>query len=138
MKNAPFHLSLPCRSISMTEDFYVTVIGASLGRHTSRWLDIDLFGNQITFTRAGEFNFDYRSYKFEETVLPAFHFGVIIDQETWKNIYDRLMDSSYDITNEVSFLLGKPGEHRSFFIQDPNGHMVEFKCFKNQGDMFAN
>lgn len=137
MKKAPFHISLPCTSISKTKDFYVDVIGAGLGRNTSRWLDVDLFGNQITFTKSGEFNFAYRSYKFEHSVLPAFHFGVIVDHETWERIYHKLMASEYEITTEVTFLQGKTGEHVSFFIQDPNGHMVEFKSFRNQKEMFG-
>lgn len=129
-------MSLPCASISKTQDFYIDVIGANLGRHSSRWLDIDLFGNQITFTKAGEFNFTYRSYKFEDSVLPAFHFGVIVDRETWNGVYQKLVSSQYEITTEVTFLVGKTGEHVSFFIQDPNGHMVEFKSFKNTNEMF--
>ncbi len=129
-------MSLPCTSISKTQDFYIDVIGANLGRHSSRWLDIDLFGNQITFTKAGEFNFTYRSYKFEDSVLPAFHFGVIIDRVTWNGVYQKLISSQYEITTEVTFLVGKTGEHVSFFIQDPNGHMVEFKSFKNANEMF--
>jgi len=137
MKKAPFHLSLPCSSISKTEDFYVDVIGASLGRHSSRWLDIDLFGNQITFTKSGDFNFAYRSYKFEESVLPAFHFGVIVHHDTWEVLYNRLSASEYDITTETTFLKDKVGEHVSFFIQDPNGHMVEFKSFRDQKEMFG-
>lgn len=137
MKTAPFHLSLPCRSISKTEDFYVDVIGAGLGRHSPRWLDIDLFGNQITFTRSGTFKFDYKSYRFEDSVLPSFHFGVIVDREVWDQIYHRLSASEYGITAEVTFLKDKTGEHVSFFIQDPNGHMVEFKSFRSIKEMFS-
>ncbi len=129
-------MSLPCTSISKTEDFYVDVIGAGLGRHSSRWLDINLFGNQITFTKSGDFNFSYRSYKFEDSVLPAFHFGVIVDRKIWQTLYQRLMASEYEITTEVTFLKDKVGEHVSFFIQDPNGHMVEFKSFENEKEMF--
>lgn len=136
MKTARFHLSLPCSSISKTEDFYIDVIGAGLGRHTSRWLDVDLFGNQITFTKSGEFNFAYRSYKFEDAVLPSFHFGIIVDRGTWDTIHHRLLASEYEITTEVTFLKDKTGEHVSFFIQDPNGHMVEFKSFREQREMF--
>ena len=121
MKKAPFHLSLPCSSISKTEDFYVSVVGARLGRHSSRWLDVDLFGNQITFTKSGDFNFAYRSYKFEESDLPAFHLSV----------------TEYDITSETIFLKDKVGEHLSFFIQDPNGYKVEFKSFRDQKEMFG-
>lgn len=136
MKNAPFHMSLPCESISRTKDFYVDVIGAELGRNSHQWLDIDLFGNQITFTKSGDFDFAFKAYKFEDTVLPSFHLGVIIGRETWNALYDKLMASEYEITTEVTFLKGKTGEHMSFFLDDPNGYTIEFKCFAKQDEMF--
>lgn len=137
MKNAPFHMSLPCLSISKTADFYIGLIGAELGRNSSRWLDINLFGNQVTFTKAGNFNFAFKTYKFEETVLPSFHFGVIVDEITWNQLHTKLIKSQYGLITEVVFLKDKVGEHKSFFIQDPNGHMVEFKCFKKQQEVFV-
>lgn len=136
MKNFPFHLALPCRSISITKDFYIDTLGAGLGRHTSHWLDIDLFGNQITFTKSGPFDFIFKSYKFEESVLPSFHFGIIVDKDTWISLYASLNDSRYEVTTEVVFLRDKSGEHRSFFVQDPNGYRVEFKCFSQPKDVF--
>ncbi len=137
MKNSPFHLALPCLSISKTEDFYVSLLGANLGRNASRWLDIDLFGNQITFTKAGNFSFSFKTYKFEDTVLPSFHFGVVVDNGTWDQLYTKLSNSDYEHTKEVVFLKDKTGEHKSFFIQDPNGHNVEFKCFSNPKEIFS-
>ena len=138
MKSAHFHMSLPCYSISQTKDFYVNILGADLGRHSHQWLDIDLFGNQLTFIKSGGFDFTFKSYKFEDTVLPSFHFGVIIDRELWDTLYNKLAVSSYEITTEVTFLKDKTGEHTSFFITDPNDFTVEFKCFQNQNEMFKN
>ncbi len=137
MKNAPFHISLPCSSINRTKEFYVNTIGAELGRNSFLWLDINLFGNQITFTKSGDYKFSFKSYKFGDTVLPSFHFGVIVDRETWGRLYNKLSASEYGLTTEATFLKDKTGEHSSFFIEDPNGHMVEFKSFRDQGEMFA-
>ncbi len=137
MMPSRFHMSLPCTSVLKTKEFYTEVIGARIGRNSSRWIDVDLFGNQITFTRCGEFKFDFKSYKFEETVLPAFHFGVIIDRSTWDSLYNRLNESEYDMTREATFLKDKKGEHTSFFIRDPNGHTLEFKTFKIPKDIFS-
>ncbi len=130
-------MSLPCASISKTKDFYVDLLGAEMGRNSTQWMDINLFGNQITFIKAGEFNFSFKPYKFENIVLPSFHFGVIVDKETWDLLYKRLEVSAYVFTTEATFLKDKKGEHISFFIQDPNGHTVEFKSFRNHRDMFA-
>ncbi len=137
MKTLPFHLALPCRSISVTRDFYIDTLGASLGRHTSNWLDVNLFGNQITFTKAGAFDFSYKSYKFEDSVLPSFHFGIIVDKETWISLYANLNESRYEVTSEVIFLKDRKGEHRSFFVLDPNGYRVEFKCFREPKEIFS-
>jgi extradiol dioxygenase family protein len=137
MKTLPFHLALPCSSISVTRDFYVGTLGADLGRHTTHWLDIDLFGNQITFTKSGPFNFNFKSYKLEDSILPSFHFGIIVDKETWVSLYANLSNSEYEVTSEVVFLKDKKGEHRSFFVEDPNGYRVEFKCFNREKDIFA-
>jgi extradiol dioxygenase family protein len=137
MITLPFHLALPCRSISVTRDFYVDILGAEMGRRTTQWLDINLFGNQITFTKSGPFNFNFKSYKFEDTVLPSFHFGIIIDKETWLSLYANLSNSEYEVTQEVVFLKDKKGEHRSFFVEDPNGYRVEFKCFNQQKHVFV-
>lgn len=138
MSQSVFHVSLPCYSISKTTNFYVDVIGAKQGRYTSQWVDIDLFGNQITFTKAGEFAFMYKSYKFEDSVLPAFHFGVILNRNTWEAIHHRLINEQGLKVKATTFLAGKHGEHSSFFVEDPNGFMVEFKCFKEGGQVFAN
>jgi hypothetical protein len=137
MKNSAFHLSLPCYSVTKTKNFYLDVIGAKLGRHSTQWIDIDLFGNQITFTKSGEFSFIYKSYKFGDTILPAFHFGVILDEKTWNIMFNRLSEKRDEPTVAATFLKDKKGEHTSFFVEDPNGYVVEFKKFKETQQVFA-
>lgn len=131
-----FHLSLPCKSISATRQFYVDLLGAREGRSTSGWIDIDLMGNQITFTKSGPFQFNFKSYKFEDAVLPAFHFGLIVPKQKWDEMYNRLKDGPEEISAAITFLSGKAGQHTSFFITDPNGHTVEFKSFSNDSEIF--
>lgn len=82
-----FHISLPCRHIDATQKFYTKIIGATKGRKSQNWVDINLFGHQITFTKSGNFKFDYPSYIFEKTVLPSFHFGVILSNDVWQDLY---------------------------------------------------
>jgi len=136
MPKASFHLSLPCVSVSTTKAFYSDILGASLGRMSTQWVDVDLFGNQITFIKSGEFSFQYKSYKFEEAVLPAFHFGVLVNGRQWEELLARLQGLSLELPVNALFLQDKPGAHRSFFIEDPNGYMVEFKHFLESADVF--
>lgn len=133
---AQFHLALPCTSINKTLTFYREVLGASIGRSSVKWADIDLFKNQITFTECGPFNFDCNSYNFNDDVLPSFHFGVILENKEWNALLKRLQLNAYPMTSQVKFLEHKIGEHHSFFIKDPNDYTVEFKCFLNSSEVF--
>ncbi|WP_445958096.1 VOC family protein [Yeosuana sp.] len=134
--NTPFHMSLPCISIKETKSFYVDSIGATYGRNNQNWIDINLFGHQITFIKAKKFNFNNPNYIFEGKILPSFHFGVIVDVDTLKKVYAKLEALKLDLVSESTFLKGQMGEHTSFFIKDPNGYMLEFKSFKAKDTIF--
>ena len=131
-----FHVSLPCLSVKATKNFYTNSIGATLGRAAQTWVDINLFGHQLTFIKAEKFNFNSPNYVFEGNILPSFHFGIIVDEATWNGIYDKLNKSNLEVVKKTIFLKDKPGEHSSFFIKDPNDYLLEFKNFKHAEDMF--
>ena len=130
-----FHMSLPCLSITQTKAFY-TNIGCSLGRMTQNWVDVNLFGHQITFIKDKKFSINNPNYVFEGKILPSFHFGIIVDLKTWDSIYNKLKSQELDVVTEATFLKDKTGEHVSCFVKDPNDYMLEFKRFKNPTDMF--
>ncbi|MBT8209598.1 MAG: VOC family protein [Eudoraea sp.] len=131
-----FHLALPCLDLEETRAFYQDLLKAGAGRKSETWLDINLYGHQITFALAGNFNFQFKNYRLQDYVLPSFHFGLIVSRSFWQELYDRLSAMDIEITTEATFLENEVGEHLSFFIQDPNGYMVEFKCFRKEGDVF--
>jgi len=137
MKNYAFHLALPCQDLEKTKDFYVNILDASLGRFTDNWIDINLYENQITFTKSGKFNFDFKNYRLGNQILPSFHFGVIVDTDLWGKLYSKLFQMNLEVSTEATFLENKIGEHLSFFIKDPNGYMIEFKSFKNEHEIFV-
>ena len=130
-----FHMSLPCHSVRETSSFY-TNIGASLGRKTQNWVDVNLFGHQLTFIKSGKYNFSAPNYVFEGKILPSFHFGIILNIDDWNAIYKKLKQEDLNLVTESTFLKDNVGEHHSFFVQDPNGYMLEFKNFKSPQDMF--
>lgn len=134
--NTLFHMSLPCISIKETKSFYVDTIGASLGRNTQNWVDINFFGHQITFIKAKKFNFNSPNYVFEGKILPSFHFGVIVNLDTWNTVYSKQDRFKEDLVTESTYLTDQLGEHRSYFIKDPNGYLLEFKTFKESKEIF--
>lgn len=137
MENTLFHLSLPCVKLLETKIFYVDIIGASLGRYSQNWFDVNLFGHQVTFTKSEKSKMFNTNYKFEGEILPSFHFGIIVDIDTWSKIYAKLLSENIDVTTKTTFLKNKVGEHLSFFVKDPNEYQLEFKCFKKEEDVFT-
>ena len=134
---AQFHLALPCENIETTKTFYINTLGAAQGRQTDKWIDINLFNNQLTFTESGSFNFKFKNYKLDDVILPSFHFGIIVSNGIWSALYKKLLQSNQEVTTEATFMENKVGEHLSFFITDPNGYMIEFKSFKDKSGVFA-
>ncbi len=134
--NANFHLSLPCKDVETTKAFYTKVLDVEIGRSTNSWLDINLFGNQITFTKSGAFNFEFKNYRLEEHILPSFHFGIILDIDEFGKLYGKLLQMDIGVTIKTTFMKGNVGEHLSFFVEDPNNYMIEFKSFKEKASVF--
>ena len=99
-----FHLSLPCINLVETKMFYLDTIGASLGRSSNNWADINLFGHQITFTQAGKFNFNSPNYVFEEKILPSFHYGVLLNVDAWGTMYSKLNGLNLELVTHATFL----------------------------------
>jgi hypothetical protein len=61
---------------------------------------------------------------------------VILNDQEWDTVLNLLKSKGVEIVSEVNFLKDKTGEHHSFFVNDPNGYTVEFKCFTNPNEVF--
>jgi extradiol dioxygenase family protein len=131
-----FHISLPCKDIAATKKFYNKELGFEIGRKTYNWFDVNLFGNQITFTADDSSSLSIKKYSFDDVLLPSFHFGVILDENTWDNFYMKFKDKDYFAIGCTKFLSNKKGEHSSFFINDVNGYFIEFKKFSSEEEVF--
>ena len=130
--------SFTTMEIEKTKVFYINILGATLGRQRDNWIDINLFGNQITFIKSGSYDFLYKNYKLDGNILPSFHFGVILSNSDWKKLYHKLKTVTAFYLDETKYLINKKGEHNSFFVTDPNGFIVEFKMFKEGNSIFTN
>ena len=47
-KIRPFHLAFPVRSITKTIDWYIKILGCTIGRKSENWVDFNFFGHQIS------------------------------------------------------------------------------------------
>lgn len=119
-----------------TRKFYVDDLGLKSGRSSSKWLDVDLFNHQITFVVSEKFQMRAQNYVLDDNILPSFHFGVILDENLWEEMYDKVNHWTLDILPKKTFFRDKNGEHRSFFITDPNDYTIEFKTFVDNDSIF--
>lgn len=133
---AAFHLSIPCYDIDETREFYVDRLGFGQGRSAEGWLDVDMNGNQLTFLKSLRWRMPDNYYQFEGHVLPAFHFGILLDEADWQRQLAVCTEQGLVKEEPMDFLRGRPGEHRSFFVLDPNDYVIEFKHFIRADEAF--
>lgn len=131
-----FHISLPCEDVIKTKDFYVKELGFNLGREAHNWVDVNFFGNQITFAQSNSGTIATQHYSLDNKRLPIFHIGVILDRPNWKFLHEKFRLKRFFEIEPSVFLTDKVGEHDSFFIIDPNGYYIEFKTFNNLKEIF--
>jgi extradiol dioxygenase family protein len=120
-----FHLSIPVLDLTSAKQFYVEVLGASVGRENEEWLDILLWGHQITLQRR------------PEEVLPAAeqgkrHFGVVLPWAEWERQVERIEQLGIGILESRAIkLTGTDDEHGKVYMHDPSGNVIELKAYRN-------
>jgi hypothetical protein len=70
--------------------------------------------------------------------VPVPHFGVVLDIDAFHALGERLraVDTEFVIEPYLRFA-GEPGEQWTMFFLDPAGNALEFKAFRNLGQLFA-
>ncbi len=133
----PFHLAFPVHDLQATKAFIVDVLGARVGRESDRWVDFDFFGHQVT-AHLDPSAKPATTNPVDGKTVPTFHFGVVLDWPSWEALAARLRSKNVDFIIEpyVRFE-GQVGEQGTFFIKEPSGNGIEFKSFKDMGQLFA-
>ncbi len=133
----PFHLAIPVKELQETRTFYNTVLGCAEGRSSERWVDLDFYGHQLVLHMADNAN-ENKSNPVDGHDVPVPHFGVVLSLGDWNALADRLKK------HQVKFIIepyirfeGEPGEQATMFFKDPSGNALEFKAFKDLGQLFA-
>ena len=133
----PFHLAFPVHDLQATRGFFVDVLGARVGRESDRWVDFDFFGHQVT-AHLDPSSKPASANPVDGKQVQTFHFGVVLDWPTWEALGERLTAQGLEFIIEpyVRFQ-GEVGEQGTFFIKEPSGNGIEFKSFKDMGQLFA-
>ncbi|WP_438728183.1 VOC family protein [Parasphingorhabdus sp. DH2-15] len=136
----PFHLAFPVHDIDAARAFYVNILGCSEGRSSSSWIDLDLYGHQIVAhldpLRDARKRAD--TNQVDGDAVPIFHFGVILQRSDWEALAEHLqtLGINFLIAPRIRFE-GQAGEQGTFFLTDPSGNGLEFKCFADDAQIFA-
>lgn len=120
-----FHLSIPVADLSAARRFYVEVLEAKVGREHEEWVDVLLWGHQITLQQhLGE-------------ILPLQeqgkrHFGVTLPWEEWERTMRRIRALGVGFLREPTRLLeGTPQEQAKFYLADPSNNVIEIKTYRD-------
>lgn len=137
MANFKFHIAFPVLDLEKTKHFYQNVLNCKIGRSAHNWIDINLFGHQVT----AHYNPDKVNNKnyniLNDDHVPVNHFGIILPWREWHLLKDKLtaMEIPFLIAPRTVFE-GEVGEQNSMFVTDPSGYPIEFKSFKEIDSIF--
>ncbi len=135
----PFHLAIPVKNLELCRTFYRDIIQCIEGRSDTHWVDFDFFGHQLVIHQKDDFTPQQISNPVDGHDVPVPHFGVVLSMDDWKKLSERLKKNGTKFIIEPTIRFkGKPGEQATLFFKDPEGNALEFKAFKDIGQLFAN
>lgn len=135
----PFHLAVPVDDIDAARRFYGEVLGFERGRSDERWTDWNVAGHQVvTHQVDGYADAAAGTNPVDGHEVPVPHFGLVLPVDRFRELADRLTAAGTDFVIEpyVRFE-GEPGEQWTMFFLDPAGNALEFKAFRDPGQLFA-
>ncbi|QYE34784.1 VOC family protein [Polymorphobacter sp. PAMC 29334] len=131
-----FHLAFPVDDLAAARGFYGGALGCGEGRSAETWVDFDLYGHQLVAHLAPG-SLIHRN-AVDGDAVPVPHFGLVLGWDDWEALRDRLVaaNQQFEIEPHIRFK-GETGEQATMFLFDPAGNALEFKAFKDIGQLFA-
>ena len=133
-----FHLAIPVDDLEAARGFYGGVMRCPQGREDpGHWIDFNFRGHQLVVHKGEGAGVPTRN-EVDGDAVPVPHFGLVLDWDDWHALADRLRDAGtrFVIEPHIRFP-GKPGEQATMFLFDPAGNALEFKSFRDIGQLFA-
>ena len=131
----PFHLAIPVSNLQKSKNFYINILGCTIGRSSDKWIDLNFFKHQLVL-HLSEKMISSNSNEVDNKKIPIPHFGVILEWNQWQML-------SKKIQNKISFIVkpyirfkGQIGEQATMFFLDPDNNALEFKSFKDDKMIF--
>ncbi|VVO14327.1 hypothetical protein PS706_03727 [Pseudomonas fluorescens] len=140
MTLAPFHLAIPVYDLAAARHFYGQVFGLEEGRSSEHWVDFNFFGHQLVIHEHPKTPSQESAHTnaVDGHNVPVPHFGVVLGWEEWHALAERLQaqQTPFVLEPHIRFK-GQVGEQATLFLFDPCGNALEFKAFRDIGQLFA-
>ena len=117
-----FHLSLMVSDLGESRRFYETILNAKIGRVTDRWLDLWLFGAQVTIQQAP-------AGAAVQKPSGKFHLGATLAWEDW--LKERARFDAAGVAFAGAPVLNEEAGTAKLYLNDPDGYMIELKAYKD-------
>lgn len=132
-----FHLAILAGNLDKTINFYTEILGCkTTNGEEGKWIDIDFWGNELTLHSSETTTLNERHHVAMGNVAVP-HFGVHLDREVFDDIKERLAEHNIEFLDSPYIRFpGTEYEQETFFIEDPNGNILELKTLqkdKNNG-----
>jgi len=140
MTLSPFHLAIPVHDLPAARRFYGEVFGLVEGRSSTQWVDFNFFGHQLVIhehPKTASQDIPHTN-PVDGHDVPVPHFGIVMGWTEWEALAARLKSAGvcFVIEPYVRFK-GEVGEQATMFFYDPCGNALEFKAFRDIGQLFA-
>ena len=138
MHISPFHLAIPVHNLKECRAFYTDVLNFEEGRSSDHWVDYNFFGHQLVIHYKPKTEEDTHTNPVDGKDVPVPHFGVVLPWNDFQDFADLLKSKgiAFIIEPYIRFE-GLVGEQATMFFKDPSGNALEFKAFKDMGQLFA-
>ena len=132
-----FHLAFPVSDLEKAREFYINILGCTLGRESDKWIDFNFFGHQIVAHLSPKDCTTLKTNLVDGDHISPRHFGVVLQWDEWEKLSLKIknLDVNFVIEPKIRFK-NKKGEQATFFISDPCGNLLEFKTFKIDNMIF--
>ncbi len=133
-----FHLAIAVHDLEAARKFYGGLLDCRQGREAEKWIDYDFFNHQLSVHLKPEETTHVSASEVDGKQVPVRHFGIILPWDEWHALAEKLKaaHTKFIIEPYIRFQ-GEVGEQATMFFLDPSGNALEFKSFRDMGQVFA-
>ena len=131
------HLAIPAGDLNMAIKFYCDVLGCKTGNNEEGcWVDIDFWGNELTLHQSEE-RLPKILHDVDMGAVLVPHFGIHLPEGEFQALKERIEAAGLAYLDKpYRRFVDSKYEQETFFIEDPNGNVLEMKTMVSPKVLF--